>query len=268
MNFRSSFFCAAMLAGALAAVPASAQILFQDNFDSHPDADTASVFQGGTMNDPGGGDADPVAQVGVWSLVGELQPWNTQVSTATNGPTAGPAGGVGKYLTVQRENQLGGQGDVRGDLASAATGLLSIDFQAKTQNGPLQFFVRDSTGGGFSFSDLKLYFDLSTSGTVSLNGVEATSLAYNPANYASIHLSLDVPNQSWSASVNGNGPVSAGFVESVASIRQIAFYSSDAGVFGIDNVLVQVVPEPATALLGLVAGAGLILRRARRRAHR
>lgn len=263
MTYRPRCFCAAILAGALAAGSASAQVLFQDNFDSHPNGDTASVLEGGTPND-GDGDADPVAAIGTWGPIFESAPWKVQVSTATNSTAPGPAPGSTKYLSIVRP----GNSEARGTLASAATGLLSVDYQMQVESGRGQFFVRDATGGGFSL--LPAFIDLTPSGTVTMNGMP-TSLTFDPTQYASVRVLLDVPSQTWSASVNGMSAANATdrpFLESITSIQQISFAASDDGNFGVDNVLIQVVPEPGAALLSVLACAGLIFRRIRCREAR
>lgn len=256
--------------GLVASSRAHAVIVFQDNFDSHPAGDTASVFQGGTPNDPGGGDADPVAAVGTWALIGENQPWYVQVSTATNGPTVGPAGGTGKYLTMWRPDTV--PTDVRGNLSESVTSTVAFDFKVAlssahpaTAGDGVQFFLRGSTAGGFDFGSLPAYINFNGNGSVDANGTNYPGLLTAAGTYQNVHLDVDVPNQQFAFSVNGSSPVTKSFIASVSSIDQFSFYVNNDGandVYGVDD-FVAATPEPAT--VGLLALALPALLRRRRR---
>jgi hypothetical protein len=238
---------------------ASAQIVFQDNFDGHPDGDTASVWQGGTPNDPGNGDADPVATIGSWGPITEPAPWYTQVSTATNGPTTGPAGGIGKYLTMMRNNE-GVPNDVRGALSAPATNQLSMDFQialttVPANQGEIQFFVRGTNGNPFvptGFAILPVYVNFTPAGGVNVNGTTSPGV-FTAGGYETVHMDFDIATQMVSVAVNGvSAPgMTKSFLEPASSIDQFAFYVVDTGVAGIDNVSATLVPEPGSALLAL-----------------
>lgn len=247
MTNRTFILFAALLAGVSAA---RAEVVFEDNFDQHPDGDTASVYQGGTPNDPSLGDADPLATIGTWFPIYEPQPWYVQVSTATNGPTAGnlpgPAGGTGKYLVVERQNELTPTSP-RGQFTTPATGQLSIDFDLGMVGGMVQFFVRDRTAGSFEGLPFYVNFDPEF-GAVIANGV-TTSLTFDPFNprYTSVNLLVDVPAQSFSLTVNGTSAADATnlpFIEPVTQIQEIAFYVVDFGLFGVDNVLAETIGDP------------------------
>jgi hypothetical protein len=259
---------AVVAAGVAPCGAASAQAVFQDNFDAQPDGDTASLWQGGTPNDPSLGDADPVATIGSWGPITENAPWYVQVSTATNGPTTGPAGGTGKYLTIMRNNEPTPT-DVRGALASSATGKLAIDFQIAMSQGDMQFFVRGTNGGSFvptGFSILPAYVNFTLAGDVNVNGTTSTAV-FEPGGYESVHLDFDIPAQTVAVSVNGVSTpgMTKSFVEPASSIDQMAFYVLDSGVAGIDHVSASIVPEPGSALLSLaIPGALACGRRARR----
>jgi hypothetical protein len=247
---------------------ASAQVLFQDDFDAHPDGDTASLWQGGTPNDPSLGDADPVATIGTWGPISEQQPWYAQVSTATNSPSTGPAGGTGKYLTIMRSNDPSPT-DVRGTLSSPATDKLSVDFQIALSQGDMQFFMRGTNGDSFvptGFSNLPAYVNFTLGGDVNVNGTTSPAV-FEPGGYESVHLDFDIPAQTLVVSVNGvSAPgMTKSFLEPTSSINQLAFYVIDTGVAGIDNVSASVVPEPGSVLLAL-AVPGLLA--CGRRAHR
>ncbi len=285
-------------AGWLIAGSASAQIYFADNFEAASDSTT---FIGNiSPGDPVNGDADPDApQAGVWDLIDEPFPYKIQVTQGqTSGtpgsasyPGPGSASGI-NALAIERFDFVGvppGATEARGAFNAVATGLVAVDFDLWVNYGQAQFFPRNGTGAGYSGYPLLVNF--LPSGQVQVNNGPLTAAFYTvddgqpspgPAtiDYNHVKFLIDLDAQSFSLSVDGAtlpeltnvalasiaGPNPAG-TEQASQLQQIVFGEpTGEGVFYIDNVIVQAIPEPASlALATLGIASAFVLRRRRPR---
>ncbi len=283
MTHRVLFVSTAVLAALLATVPASAQVYFSDNFEAATDS-TTFIGNSSIGGDPNG-DADPNGpQAGAW-IVSEPQPWKIQVTQGNTAgslgsasfPGPGPASGV-NALGIERYQ--GGTTEARANFASVATGLLSVDFDLWINYGEAQIFPRNGTD--FGYSGYPILVNFMTTGQVKIDNGAPSAPFYTvdtgtgPADieYNHVKLLIDMTAQNFSLYVDGATlpgltnvafPSGAAGTEPASQLQQLAFGEpTGEGVFYVDNLVVQAVPEPASVGLLALAGAGVIVLRRRR----
>jgi hypothetical protein len=282
MYYRAFKVCAAALVASLHATPASAQVYFADNFEAATDS-TTFIGNSSIGGDPNG-DADPnMPQSGAW-IVTEPQPWKIQVTQGNTAgsagsasfPGPGPAGGV-NALAIERFQ--GSTTEARANFASAATGLVSVEFDLWINYGEAQVFPRNGTD--FGYSGYPILVNFMTTGQVRVDNGAPSAPFYTvdtgtgPADieYNHVEFLIDMTAQTFSLSVDGATlpaltnvafPSGAAGTEPASQLQQFAFGEpTGEGVFYVDNLVVQAVPEPASVGLVALAGVGVMALRRR-----
>lgn len=205
------------------------------------------------------------------SLVGAVgSPWQT-----TSGATPGEVNVVANAAVVsQAETE-----DVNAPITPAGTffnsGTLTLTMSATFTTLPAvqNYFahLKDSTTSGFrgrifatTTGATAGSFRLGISNSTTTTAIVATDLSLDTP--IAITMAWNAAAGTASLSVNGGTAVAAVDAASFLNISSIGLrQSTNIGIMTIDNISVDAtalaVPEPSTALLGLLAGLGLMRRR-------
>jgi hypothetical protein len=253
----------AALAAFTLAGPASAAVLFADNFDA-------------TSNEtPNDQTANPGRQGGSLATLGYLQAGNVQIGNTTTNPANSP-------------------GSVGDDMLAAFGGSAYVNYNFSNQTVPLSITFRGLVNNYLGNSSNWVSFTVGDNTVLSVNGAAARSILFranggtelwnNGSNTVGVSgyapgfnvwtdYKVVLSDTAGTGSAWGTGGSRADYFSNgsfmgtfnmtqlTASEGYIGFSSSATHISGYDDLKIETIPEPSTALLGGLGMLALLRRR-------
>lgn len=225
---------------------ASAVVVFQDNFEGAPEVSSAAPLSDSL-------DADPVAQVGTWSLKDRNSGGGVASEQVTNYSPPGAHLG-NNYLRVANT----GDSQARAIFTGSQTGDLFIDSWVNTAQADVRVFTRDAA------DNIGLFLSWGPSGTLryhdGVNGFISTNIPWTADAWQHLVIQTHRTATTYDVTLNGVTETIPGF-GSLPEFSSVLYAGGGTPPLFVDDVVVSTVPEPV-GLAGIALG-GILLKRRR-----
>jgi hypothetical protein len=220
--------------------PASAVVVFQDNFETAPEVSSAAPLTDSL-------DADPVASIGTWVLKDRNGGEGEQV---TNYAPPGAHGG-NNYLRLANT----GDSQARAILSGSQAGDIVIDSWINTSQFDVRVFTRDAA------DNIGLFLSWG-SGTLRYHNGSAwtsTNLSLAADTWQHLIVKPHLGSSTYDLTLDGNSETIAGY-GALSEISSVLFAAGGTPPMYVDDVVISTVPEPV-GIAGIALSALLVKRR-------